>query len=81
MYYSVRRKSFAAYRMGYAESDDGLRWRRDDARLNLDPGPGGYDDSAIMYAAPIAIDGRTWCFYNGNDFGREGFALALREEG
>lgn len=80
MYYSVRRKSFGAYRMGYAESNDGLHWHRDDARLNLDTGPDDFDDSAIMYAAPIVVDGRTWCFYNGNDFGREGFALALQEE-
>lgn len=80
MYYSVRRKSLRAYRMGYAESPDGLSWDRQDQRINLDVGPGAYDDSAIMYAAPIKIDGTTWCFYNGNDFGREGFALATRIE-
>lgn len=79
LYYSVRSKSLGAYRMGYAASDDRLVWRRDDARLNLETGPGDYDDDAIMYAAPIVIDGRTWCFYNGNDFGREGIALAVRE--
>ncbi len=79
MYYSVRRKSLRAYRMGYAESHDGRRWERQDQRLNLDVGPGNYDDSAIMYAAPIEIDGTTWCFYNGNEFGRDGFALASRE--
>lgn len=79
MYYSIRRKSVGAYRMGYAESDDRLRWHRDDARLNLDVGPGDYDNEAIMYAAPIMIDGRVWCFYNGNDFGRDGIALAVRE--
>jgi hypothetical protein len=80
MYYSIRRKSLGAYRLGYAESDDGMTWRRDDRRLALDVGPGAYDDHAIMYAAPIEIDGTLWCFYNGNDFGREGFALAVREE-
>lgn len=79
LYYSVRRKSLSAYRMGYAESEDGLIWRRDDARIGLDVGPDSYDDHAIMYAAPIELDGRLWCFYNGNDFGREGFALAVRE--
>jgi hypothetical protein len=29
-----------------------------------------------MYAAAITAHGKTWCFYNGNDFGRDGFALA-----
>lgn len=81
LYYSVRRKSHRAYRMGYARSRDGLSWDRQDDRLNLDAGPGDFDDAAISYAAPIELDGTTWCFYNGNDFGREGFALASREGG
>jgi hypothetical protein len=80
MYYSVRRRSLRAYRMGFAESADGREWNRDDARMNLGAGPERYDDAAIMYAATIEAAGRTWCFYNGNDFGREGFALAVREQ-
>jgi hypothetical protein len=80
MFYSVRRKSLAAYRMGYAESNDGLAWDRQDSRLGLDAGPEPYDDMAAMYAAPIELDGRLWCFYNGNEFGREGVLLAVREE-
>jgi hypothetical protein len=78
--YSIRRKSLASYRMGYATSADGLRWSRRDDHLNLDVGPDAYDNAAIMYAAPIVLDGRTYCFYNGNDFGREGFAVALLEK-
>lgn len=80
MYYSVRRKSLGAYRMGYAESPDGLSWERKDEAIGLDAGPDSFDAEAIMYAAPIAIGGRTWCYYNGNDFGREGFALAVRDD-
>ena len=33
-----------------------------------------------MYAAVIEVDGRTYCYYNGNDFGKAGFAVAVREE-
>lgn len=80
MYYSVRRKSLGAYRMGYAESTDGLEWIRNDESLGLGAGPDEFDADAIMYAAPITIGGRTWCYYNGNDFGREGVALALRDD-
>jgi hypothetical protein len=76
MYYSVRRKSLRAYRMGYARSADGLHWSRLDAELGLDVTPGSFDSEAIMYAAPIAIDGRSYCYYNGNEFGRVGFAVA-----
>jgi hypothetical protein len=79
MFYSVRRKSFGAYRMGYAESPDGLTWTRMDDRIGLDVTPGGFDSEAIMYAAPLEIDGVLHVFYNGNDFGRDGFAVARLE--
>lgn len=80
MFYSVRRKSFRAYRLGYAESPDGRSWTRMDDHLNLDVTPGGHDSEAIMYAAPIEVDGRLYVFYNGNDFGRDGFAVAVLEQ-
>lgn len=80
MYYSIRRKSFGAYRLGYAESEDGLVWNRMDDKLNLDTSPGSFDSHAIMYSAPIIADGKTYLFYNGNDFGRSGFAVAVLED-
>ncbi len=80
MFYSVRRKSFNAYRLGYAESADGKVWQRLDEKLNLDVTPGSFDSDAIMYAAPIAVDDRLYVFYNGNEFGKDGFAVAILEE-
>lgn len=79
MFYSVRRRSFGAYRLGYAESDDGHGWIRMDDKLNLDVTPGSFDSDAIMYAAPIEIEGKLYVFYNGNEFGRAGFAVAVLE--
>lgn len=79
MFYSVRRRSFGAYRLGYAESDDGHVWKRMDDRLNLDVTADSFDSDAIMYAAPIQIDGKLYVFYNGNEFGRDGFAVAVME--
>ena len=79
MFYSVRRISLGAYRMGYAESVDGRCWERMDEQLNLDVTPGSFDSDAIMYAAPIDIDGKLYLFYNGNQFGRGGFAVAVLE--
>ena len=78
MYYSVRRRSFGAYRLGYAVSRDGLSWDRRDGELGLDVTPGAFDAHAIMYSALFEAGGRTWCLYNGDDFGRAGFALAER---
>lgn len=78
MYYSVRRKSFSAYRMGYARSRDGIEWERFDEDLGLDVSPGAFDSEAIMYAAVLELGGRTVCYYNGNGFGRAGFGAAVR---
>lgn len=76
LFYSIRRRSLGAYRLGYAESGDGVSWRRLDAKMGLDVSEGDFDSDAIMYAAPITVGARTYCFYNGNDFGRHGFAVA-----
>lgn len=76
MFYSVRRRSLRAYRLGYARSADGLNWARSDDDLGLDVTPGAFDSDAIMYAAVIEVDGRPFAFYNGNEFGRAGVAVA-----
>jgi hypothetical protein len=76
LFYSIRKRSVRAYRMGYAESKDGLHWTRKDNELGLDVSPGSFDSDAIMYAAVITVGAKTYCFYNGNDFGRFGFAVA-----
>jgi len=76
LFYSVRRISCGAYRMGYAESADGINWKRMDEKINLNVSPRGFDSEAIMYAAPIQIEEKLFIFYNGNDFGREGFGVA-----
>ncbi|PVX82302.1 hypothetical protein [Paraburkholderia unamae] len=76
LYYSIRRRSLRAYRLGYAESDDGIHWLRKDDEMGLDVTPGSFDSDAIMYSAVINVHGQTYCFYNGNEFGRDGFAVA-----
>ena len=76
MFYSIRRRSFAAYRLGYAESRDGILWVRKDEEMGLDVSPGEFDSDAIMYSAVISVDDRTYCFYNGNNFGEQGFGVA-----
>jgi hypothetical protein len=76
MFYSVRRRSLAAYRLGYAESKDGISWIRKDDEMGLDVSPGSFDSNAIMYAAVIVVGNKTFCFYNGNNFGEDGLAVA-----
>lgn len=76
LFYSIRRRSFGAYRLGYAESSNGIDWTRKDSEMNLDVSERGFDSEAIMYSAVISVHGKTYCFYNGNNFGQEGFAVA-----
>jgi hypothetical protein len=76
LFYSIRRRSFAAYRLGYAESSDGINWIRKDDELGLDVSPGEFDSKAIMYSAVITACGKTYCFYNGDNFGEQGFGVA-----
>lgn len=78
LYYSIRKRSVRAYRLGYAESRDGVHWERKDHLMGLDVSPSGFDSEAIMYAAVVTAGGREYCFYNGNGFGIDGFAVAER---
>lgn len=76
--YSVRRKSYGAYRMGFARSVDGVTWHRADDSFGIDVSDAPFETDAVMYAAVIDIGGKEYCFYNGNGFGRDGFAVAER---
>lgn len=80
LFYSVRRRSLRAYRIGMATRLDSGAWQREDEMAGLEPGPAGFDDTAIMYAAPIRVGAHVYCFYNGNAFGVDGIGLARLEE-
>ena len=69
------------YRIGYAESDDGLAWHRVGGQEGLDPSASGWDSRAVAYPWVIEDGGRLSLLYNGNDFGREGFGLAVEADG
>jgi hypothetical protein len=77
MWYSYRG---AAYRIGYAESADGLRWQRRDDEVGIDVSPGGWDSAMIEYPNVFDQAGSRYLLYNGNDYGREGFGLAVLEQ-
>jgi hypothetical protein len=76
LFYSIRRRSVSAYRLGYAESKDGISWLRKDDEIGLAVSPGEFDSEAIMYSAVMSVGDKTYCFYNGNNFGERGFGVA-----
>ena len=73
MWYSVRGR---AYRVGYAESPDGLSWSRLDERAGISVSPEGWDSQMIEYPAVFDHQGRRRMLYNGDDYGRSGMGLA-----
>lgn len=67
------------YRIGYAHSDDGVRWVRDDARAGLHVSLDGWDSEMVSYPHVFELDGATYMMYLGNQVGRYGFGLARLE--
>lgn len=67
------------YRLGYAESLDGITWERRDELAGLDVSPSGFDSEMVEYAAVVKHDGRRFMFYNGNNYGFDGIGLAIEE--
>jgi len=68
------------YRMGYAESIDGIHWERDDGQAGLDVSPEGWDSKMIEYAYVFDHRGVKHLLYNGNDYGKDGIGLAVAQE-
>ncbi len=65
-----------SYRIGYAESADGLTWTRRDNESGIDVSETGWDAEMIAYPYVIRVNGRLLMFYNGNGFGRSGIGYA-----
>lgn len=64
---------------GYAQSRDGITWQRMDNQLGLAVSSRGWDSRTLCYMSLLTWSDRTYAFYNGNDFGRDGFGYALLE--
>lgn len=75
MWYSVR-KIEKLYRLGYAESEDGINWKRKDEEIGIDVSQSGWDSEMICYPAVIKVKEKTFLFYNGNNNGETGFGYA-----
>ena len=76
LFYSIRRIDLAAYALGYAESSDGIHWQRMDDRMGLLTSDGQFDSTAMSYTAVFNAAEQSYCLYNGDHFGREGFGAA-----
>lgn len=77
MWYSYRAQTnIPTYRIGYAESNDGLTWKRMDHLSGIDVSKSGWDSEMICYPRVFKHKNQLFMLYNGNGYGRSGFGIA-----
>ena len=77
MWYSYRGKEeIDTYRIGYAESSNGLDWNRKDSQVGLDISSAGWDSEMICYPFVFDFENERYMLYNGNGYGKTGFGIA-----
>ena len=68
-----------SYRLGYAESVDGMKWTRKDNEIGIALSKNGWDSVMMEYASSYVVKGIRYLVYNGNGFGESGFGYAILE--
>ena len=69
-----------SYRLGYAESADGIAWVRKDDEVGIALSDTGWDSDMIEYCHYHTHGQNTYLFYNGNGFGQSGIGYAVLEQ-
>jgi hypothetical protein len=74
-----REKKERGYRIGYAFSQDLKNWVRNDEEGGMHVSADGWDSDMQCYPHVFHCDNNIYLLYNGNEFGRHGFGLAVLE--
>jgi hypothetical protein len=74
MWYSFRGNS---YRIGYAESPDGITWTRRDEEAGIEISESGWDSEMLTYPWVFRHENTMYMLYNGNSYGKTGVGLAV----
>lgn len=72
-----RKNALRSYRIGHASSVDLIHWVRNDQEYLLEPSAEGWDSEMLCYPHVFHCDGNIFMLYNGNEFGKYGFGLAV----
>ncbi|PCH95133.1 MAG: hypothetical protein COB85_04830 [Bacteroidetes bacterium] len=75
-----RQGSDESYTLGYAKSNDLKEWQRDDAIAGIELSETGWDSQMMAYPSICRVKDQVILFYNGNEFGEDGFGWAVLEE-
>ncbi|WP_027302922.1 hypothetical protein [Rudanella lutea] len=68
-----------SYRIGYAESADGINWERKDEKAGIERSADGWDSLMMDYCHIVQHQNQWVMFYNGNGFGASGFGWATAD--
>lgn len=69
-----------SYRLGYAESHDGIQWTRRDEIVGIELSEDGWDSIMMCYPYIYQHHGKKYLLYNGNGFGESGLGYAVLDE-
>ena len=78
--FDFRTNANRGYRIGHAWSDDLKQWERDDENPLLAITEGEWDSTMQCYPHVFEFQDNVYLLYNGNEFGRYGFGLAVLEK-
>lgn len=68
------------YRLGYARSTDLQHWVREDGAAGIDVSESGWDADMLCYPHVFWCGDQAFMLYNGNEFGRGGFGVAVLDQ-
>lgn len=76
---NYRTKDGRHYMIGYAESPDGINWKRRPDKFDFTTSESGWDSEMLEYASVKKYKNKYYMIYNGNAFGKTGFGYAIQE--
>ncbi len=77
MWYTYRGEQ---YRIGYAESEDGIAWTRKDSEAGIEPSGSEWEDGEISYPMVFRHKGTLYMLHCGKRYGLTGFGLARQAD-
>lgn len=76
MWYTFRGEK---YRIGYAESSDGINWSRMDSKVNILPSTEEWESEEVSYPYVFLHKNIHYMLYCGNGYGKTGFGIAVEK--
>ena len=80
MWFSYVTQNSYSYQLGYAVSNNGLNWNRLPMDSNLALSEEGWDSTCMAYPSVFEHKDKLYMLYSGNELGKQGIGLAVRDD-